>query len=85
MHITAFTVATILHCLPINYFWLQWDNQDGVRGWCGDLYALALSSSIVGIVWDLWLIGLPWPGLWKLNLSTRKKILAGCMMSFGLT
>lgn len=85
VHITAFTLAIILMCQPVSFFWYQWDGQNVVQGKCGNVNALAWAASGVGIMFDLWLIMLPWPGLWKLNLSWKRRLEAGIMLLVGLS
>ncbi|KAG8159075.1 hypothetical protein KVR01_010736 [Diaporthe batatas] len=84
VHITSFTLAVILQCQPTRFFWYQWDKQESVRGHCGNANALAWAAAGAGIALDLWLIALPWPGIWKLNLSWRRKMFAGIMLTVGL-
>lgn len=84
VHITCFTLAVVLQCQPTRYFWYQWDKQGPVAGHCGNANALAWAASAAGIALDLWLFALPWPGIWKLNLSWRRKVFAGVMLSVGV-
>ncbi|KAJ0114282.1 cfem domain-containing protein [Diaporthe amygdali] len=84
VHITCFTLAVILQCQPTRFFWYQWDKQGPVQGHCGNANALAWAAAGAGIALDLWLFALPWPGIWKLNLSWRRKIFAGIMLSVGV-
>jgi hypothetical protein len=84
VHITSFTLAVILQCQPTRFFWYQWDKQGPVQGHCGNANALAWAAAGAGIALDLWLIALPWPGIWKLNLSWRRKMFAGIMLTVGL-
>lgn len=84
VHITCFTLAVVLLCQPTEYFWYQWDNKGPVQGHCGNANTLAWAAAGAGIALDLWLIALPWPGIWKLNLSWRRKTFAGIMLTVGL-
>ncbi|KAI3397253.1 hypothetical protein diail_11052 [Diaporthe ilicicola] len=84
VHITCFTLAVVLQCEPTRFFWYQWDRQGPVRGHCGNANALAWAAAAAGIALDLWLFALPWPGIWKLNLSWRRKMFAGIMLSVGV-
>lgn len=56
-----------------------------VPGKCGDTNALAWAASVVGIVFDVWLMVLPWPGLWKVNLGWKRRVEAGVMLLVGLS
>lgn len=82
--VLGFLVAIVFQCDPINYFWHQWDSQSSVQGRCLPLQSLFWAGSATGITFDLWLIVLPMPGIWKLDLSRRARLLAGIMLSFGL-
>lgn len=84
IHIAAFTVGTVLQCQPVYYFWYQWDKQSAVTGQCVNMTTIFWAASAVGIVFDLWLMILPWLGIWGLNLNSRMKVQAGIMLSFGL-
>ncbi|KAK7724765.1 hypothetical protein SLS63_008459 [Diaporthe eres] len=84
VHITSFTLAVVLQCQPTRFFWYQWDKQGPVQGKCGNANALAWAAAAAGIALDLWLIALPWPAIWKLNLSWRRKMFAGIMLTVGL-
>lgn len=84
MHIGAFTIGIVLQCQPVYYFWYQWDKESPVEGHCLNLTSIFWASSVVGIVFDLWLMVLPWLGIWRLNLKARTKVQAGVMLSFGL-
>lgn len=78
----AFVVAVSLQCKPINYAWKHWDGEH--EGQCINVNALGWSSASFNIVLDLVVITLPVPQVWKLVLSTRKKVHVMCMFSVGL-
>ncbi|KAK3689706.1 hypothetical protein B0T22DRAFT_177183 [Podospora appendiculata] len=76
----AFFFAVVFQCAPVHHFWDQWEGDK--LGHCGNVNALVWSAAITGIVFDLWLLALPFPQLLALNLHWKKKVM-GCMM-FGV-
>jgi len=77
----GFLVAVIFQCTPIDHFWTQWE---GLRdGTCTNVNALAWVAAITGILFDLWLLALPFPQLLALNVHWKKKIMGGMMFSVG--
>ncbi|KAK3319855.1 hypothetical protein B0T19DRAFT_273425 [Cercophora scortea] len=73
----AFFFAVVFQCTPVHHFWDQWEGDR--PGHCGNVNALVWSAAITGIVFDLWLLALPFPQLLALNLHWKKKVM-GCMM-----
>lgn len=79
----SFFLAVLFQCNPIPFFWHAWEGHDGGQGHCGNANALAWAAAITGIVYDFWLLALPFPQLLKLNLHWRKKVMAGAMFLVG--
>ena len=77
----AFFFAVVFQCSPINEFWHHWIGEDG--GQCINVNVLAWVAAITGLVFDVWLLALPFPQLMALNLHWKKKILGGVMFSVG--
>jgi len=79
----SFFLAVLFQCSPIHSFWSSWEkgNDDGH---CGNVNALAWVAAITGIVFDFWLLALPFPQLLALNLHWKKKIMGGLMFSMGM-
>lgn len=67
--LTAFFGSTFT-CYPVEY---QWDKS--IKGSCIDYGKLTLAIGIANVIIDFILLGLPLPILWKLQMSTRRKIL----------
>ncbi len=77
----SFFLAVLFQCNPIHHFWSVWDGTD--IGKCGNTNALTWSAAITGIVFDVWLLALPFPQLFALNLHWKKKIMGALMFSVG--
>lgn len=78
----SFLMAVIFQCNPLSDFWTQWEG--GHEGHCGNANILAWVAAATGIVFDLWLLALPFPQLLKLNLHWKKKVMGGFMFCVGL-
>lgn len=72
--VTAWALAAffsdVFTCYPIEY---QWDTT--IDGTCIDYGKVTLGIGIANVIIDFILLGLPLPILWKLQMSTRRKIL----------
>lgn len=77
----SFLFAVIFQCTPISDFWTQWEGIH--QGHCGDANILAWVAAATGIVYDLWLLALPFPQLLALNLHWKKKLMGGMMFFVG--
>ena len=77
----SFLIAVVLQCSPISYSWTQWEGLGDGR--CGNLNVLVWVSAVTGVLFDFWLMALPFPQLFALNLSWRKKVLGGAMFFVG--
>jgi hypothetical protein len=78
----TFLMAIIFQCRPLPYFWAQWEGLD--EGHCGDYNTLAWVAAATGIVFDLWMLGLPLSQLVTLHLPWRQKLMGGLMFFFGI-
>ena len=77
----SFLIAVIFQCHPVKDFWRQWDGTH--QGHCGNAEALVWSAAATGIAFDVWLLVLPFPQLFALNLHWKKKIMGSAMFSVG--
>lgn len=75
----AITIATIISCEPVGFFW----NRDSAGGTCLDITALAYANSGLAVVQDLIITVLPVFMLWRLNMSRKKKCFIGIMFAVG--
>ncbi|KAH6614442.1 hypothetical protein B0J18DRAFT_300933 [Chaetomium sp. MPI-SDFR-AT-0129] len=78
----SFLFAVIFQCTPISDFWTQWEGTS--NGHCGNANILAWVAAATGIVFDLWLLALPFSQLWALNLHWKKKLMGGMMFFVGV-
>ncbi|KAL3467197.1 hypothetical protein BJX64DRAFT_192222 [Aspergillus heterothallicus] len=72
--------AQLFSCTPISYYWKQWDMEH--EGHCVDHNDLLLSHSIINIILDVLVIGLPMPVLVKLHMPLEKRV--GMVLMFGV-
>ncbi|KAL9081867.1 MAG: hypothetical protein Q9159_006943 [Coniocarpon cinnabarinum] len=78
----AFVTVAIVQCLPIHAFWsrltmLPWTYT------CLSTRSVQLSNGITSVVMDLWVLILPLPKLWRLQMPLTKKILIICIFICG--
>ncbi|KAG7289226.1 hypothetical protein NEMBOFW57_005591 [Staphylotrichum longicolle] len=59
-------------CRPISLFWTRWDLQS--EGYCLPERSVYLSSVIVSLLMDIWVLLLPFPYLTRLQLPLRKRL-----------
>ncbi|KAI1342941.1 hypothetical protein F5Y15DRAFT_412613 [Xylariaceae sp. FL0016] len=79
-YMVAFDLVSIFQCTPVPGAWLHWDGEyDAV---CRNINAQAWASAAINIVLDVTTLLLPMPALWKLSMSTAKKVQV--MLMFGL-
>ncbi|KAK0634103.1 hypothetical protein B0T14DRAFT_417398 [Immersiella caudata] len=80
----AFFLAVVFQCQPINFFWHLWEHDENRDGHCGNVNILAWVAAISGILFDMWLLVLPFPQLLALRLHWKKKMMGGVMLSVGI-
>lgn len=79
----AFTIVDIWLCLPIDYFWKQWTDED-YPGTCVDYMLPSFFYSGFGILIDIVIMAIPLGQLRRLKMSTRNKISVGLMFCVGI-
>lgn len=77
----AFLLVSVFQCQPINYAWLNWDNEH--TGTCNDINAQGWTSAALNVILDVVVLGLPIPVVLKLQLNKRKKLLILSMFLVG--
>lgn len=77
----AFLLVSVFQCWPINYAWLNWDDEH--TGRCNDINAQGWTSAALNVMLDVIVLGLPIPVIVKLQLNARKKILILAMFLVG--
>jgi hypothetical protein len=77
----AYWIACILTicllCRPIQF---NWDRS--ITGTCGDFKAISVFSGAFNMVVDIWVVFLPLPVIWSLQMTLQKKW--GITASFAL-
>lgn len=68
-------VGTVFFCIPISKNWAPAE-----PGHCGTEYDLLMGSAISSVALDLIILLLPLPKLWKLQISTQRRV--GIMIVF---
>ena len=63
-------LGTLLICRPISYSFVK----TIPNGTCGSLSSFELYTAIMNLMMDLIVVVLPLPMLWRLHMSSRKKI-----------
>jgi hypothetical protein len=77
----ATVLVTIFSCEPIGYFWHMWDGEH--EGTCLSHVHIVWAHSIINIVLDVVIIGLPVSTLAKMQLPLGKKIGVCSMFAAG--
>lgn len=75
-------ITEILACIPVEEAWSSWKGESTAL--CYDNTAFWWAHSAINIATDLWVIGLPIPMLFRLQLKTSKKIYLVFMFSIGI-
>lgn len=71
-------VGSVLICQPIAFYW----DHTIEGGFCGDYYALWLTTGVLNIVTDLVVLLPPMPHLYSLSMARYKKV--ALMGTFGM-
>lgn len=80
--IVAFLCADFGQCVPLSYFWLAWDKEHS--GSCFNINAMAYAHSAINIALDIWMLILPATEVWRLNMSSKKKLSVSAMFAIGI-
>lgn len=71
--------SLLFTCRPIAYNW-----DPSIDGTCGNLKALEISSGVFNMLVDVWVVFLPLPVIWKLQMSRQKKWAVTASFALGL-
>ena len=74
----AATVTLIVRCRPIHKAW-----DILIPGKCFDLFLWLLGLAVPSVVIDLYILLLPMPIIWRLNVTVVRKIMIGCVFLIG--
>lgn len=72
-----FTICFL--CRPINYNW-----NKSIVGSCENTRAIEIFSAAFNMVLDVWVVCLPLPIVWQLQMPRRKKIGISTTFALGL-
>jgi hypothetical protein len=76
----TFTFVIIFQCKPVSHAWRYWSKEHD--GKCVNVNAIGWSIAVTTIILDFVVLSLPVQDLWKLTMSTSKKLYL--MLMFGL-
>lgn len=84
----AYPVAVICtmlsSCRPLSYLWLEYVDPTA-KGECIDVNEFFLITGVINMVIDVFILGIPIPKIYKLQMNKRKKLtVVGIMMLGGL-
>jgi hypothetical protein len=80
-YLVVFELISIFQCTPIEGAWLAWDGE--FKATCRNINMQGWAAAGINIILDLATIILPLPELYKLSMSTKKKVQIVLMFSVG--
>ncbi|KAI9872486.1 MAG: hypothetical protein M1830_001567, partial [Pleopsidium flavum] len=87
IYVTAWFITTlflcIFQCTPIQFFWMQ-VLPEPPQGYCIDLVQAEVSLGILNSIGDAATLILPSLALWKLQMSTGKKVAVAAIFLIGI-
>ncbi|KAF4996192.1 hypothetical protein FGRMN_4640 [Fusarium graminum] len=78
----AFELVSIFQCSPIEGAWRAWDKEFPAK--CNDINMQGWMAAIINIFLDVGTLVIPLKELYRLSLSTKKKIQLMMMFSIGI-
>ena len=75
----AVIFAEALNCIPLATLWEPW-----LKGKCMDKKTLDISTAYFNLAVDLFILFLPQPIIWRLQMTKRKKAGVSIIFSFGI-
>ncbi|KAJ8070660.1 hypothetical protein OCU04_001031 [Sclerotinia nivalis] len=76
----SFFLANLLDCIPIN---LNWRPAVGTSGFCINILTMFWAILISDILTDAIILTLPWYQIWKLKMSTARKLQISAIFLLG--
>lgn len=76
---TALLVANNLDCIPVERHW-----NPTVDGHCLPAGSLAYSSGAFNVASDIFVVFLPLPAIWKLNMRLSRRLKIMTVFGFGI-
>jgi hypothetical protein len=77
----TFVLISVFQCRPLSGAWTRWDGS--FQGSCNNINIQAWMAAALNIVLDGATLTLPLPSLYKLKLSTKKKLQVLAMFGVG--
>ncbi|PYH91740.1 hypothetical protein BO71DRAFT_39817 [Aspergillus ellipticus CBS 707.79] len=76
------TIAFVVCCRPVSYYWTQYSNPDGGR--CAfNLYPFYLGNAAANVTTDVIILLVPIPIVWRLHMRTTQKLLVCSIFMLG--
>lgn len=79
LYYVAYVLIICLICSPVNFNW-----NKKVGGTCGNTRAVEIFSAAFTMVLDLWVVYLPLPIVWQLQMPQKKKLGISATFALGL-
>ena len=73
IYYTIYVFLAIFYCNPVRRGWSQ-RVYPPIKGSCLDLHAAYIAGAVINTVSDLSIVILPQPVIWRLQLSSKKKL-----------
>ncbi|KYK53962.1 hypothetical protein DCS_05911 [Drechmeria coniospora] len=77
----VFTITAIFQCSPVSYFWDQY--LPGADGSCININVFGWLNAAIGVLIDLWMIGVPLCQVFRLHMHWKKKVGVAVMFLLG--
>jgi hypothetical protein len=75
----AALLSTVLSCKPVSSYW-----HSSSRLYCLNLHSLELGTGITNIILNTFIIAMPVPVLWRLEISLAPRLILLSMFGFGM-
>ena len=79
-YVIASAISEVLSCVPVSK---QWDPTE--PGTCVDYNSYCQAIGLIHVIFDLGIVILPMPLIWKLQTTRSNKIVLTVLLCLGLT
>lgn len=73
--------ADLMQCTPISFFWTE--GTEG-KGTCIDIVAFYFGTAGISTFTDLWILVMPMPMVWGLNMPLRQRVSIMVLFALGV-
>lgn len=80
VYCVGYIFASLFICTPFAFNW----DKTLTNGKCGNTLQLEISSASINMIFDLIVVFLPMPTLWRLKMAVRKKLFVSFILGLGL-